>query len=383
MFLEKEEEKILDGEYGEVMEKCMKILVKLGDIYGADKLIDIKSVHSPGASYRVSGDAGLNFVEEVSKKAKFKCSTTLNTGGMDLENWKEHNIPEYFAEKQLRLTRAYEKMGAISCHTCTPYFIGNLPLENEDIAWGESSAICFANSVIGARTNREGGPSALAAGVIGKVPDYGYHRDENRKGDFLFKINTEVKTVREFGALGYYVGKIVGRKVPVFENLKNTTLDNLKALSAALASSGAVSLFLMKKEEDLERIEIDEEDLKEVYEKFGDKGKPDIVCIGCPHASIFEIKEIASILKGKKLDTECYILTSKPIKSLSDRMKYTEIIEKAGGKIVCDTCPILTAKESMNYDLLYTNSAKLAHYAPGVCDIDVSLLELKDCLVVK
>ncbi|MCK4433813.1 MAG: DUF521 domain-containing protein, partial [Methanomicrobia archaeon] len=234
-----------------------------------------------------------------------------------------------------------------------------------------------------ARTNREGGPSALAAGVIGKVPNYGYHRDENRKGDFLFKIDTEIKTVREFGALGYYVGKIVGRKVPVFENLGNTNLDNLKALSAALASSGAVSLFLMKKEENLEKIKVDKNDLKGVYEKFGDKGKPDIICIGCPHASISEIKEVASILYKKRVDAECYVLTSKPIKSLSDRMGYTEIIEKAGGKIVCDTCPILTAKESMDYDLLYTNSAKLAHYAPGICDIDVSLLEVKDCLVIK
>jgi predicted aconitase len=139
----------------------------------------------------------------------------------------------------------------------------------------------------------------------------------------------------------------------------------------------------MEKEENLEKIEVDKEDLKEVYEKFGDRGKPDIICIGCPHASISEIKEVALILKGKKLGAECYILTSKPIKSLSDRMGYTKIIEMAGGKIVCDTCPILTAKESMDYDLLYTNSAKLAHYAPGVCDIDVSLLELKDCLVIR
>ena len=170
MHLTAEEQKMLDGAYGETVRRSMKVLVALGDIYGADHMIEIKNVHSPGVSYRVAGDAGLGYVEDASRDAHFQVPLTLNTIGIDAEDWKKIGFPEDFSCKQLELSAAYEKMGAIPTNSCTPYLNGNLPMFGEHVAWGESSAVAFVNSVIGARTNREGGPTALAAAITGRVP---------------------------------------------------------------------------------------------------------------------------------------------------------------------------------------------------------------------
>ena len=244
MRLTEEEQKMLDGEYGKTVQKSMKVLVTLGKIYGADHMIEVRNVHSPGVSYRVTGDAGLNYVKEASEEVKFRVPMTLNTIGIDYQNWERMGFPKEFAEKQIELSQAYEKMGAIPTNSCTPYLNGNIPMMGEHVAWGESSAIAFVNSVIGARTNREGGPTALAAAITGRVPAYGYHLDENRKGTHLFKVEMELKTDKDFATLGYFAGNIVGPGVPVFEGIKERpTLENLKAMGAALASSGAVALY--------------------------------------------------------------------------------------------------------------------------------------------
>src|SRR5512137_99659 len=182
MYLTKEEEKILNGEKGEVMERLFRLLVNLGDIYNADKMISVGSVQVAGVSYKSIGEPGTEFLEDMaSKHAKVKVLTYLNPAGMDLENWKELGFPHNFANNQIRIMNAFKKMGIIITATCTPYLAGNLPRFREHIAWSESSAVCFSNSVIGARTNREGGPSALAAAILGKTPNYGFHIWENRQ----------------------------------------------------------------------------------------------------------------------------------------------------------------------------------------------------------
>ena len=154
MYLTKEEEKMLNGEYGEATRKAMEILVALGDIFGADRLIEVSSVQVAGVSYDNIGDAGLEFLNELAKDGKVKVTTTLNPAGMDIENWKSLGISEEFAEKQIQVIEAFKKLGIIPTCTCVPYLIGNLPRFGEHIAWSESSAVAFANSVIGARTNR-------------------------------------------------------------------------------------------------------------------------------------------------------------------------------------------------------------------------------------
>lgn len=393
MYLTDEEKAMLEGKQGELVKKCMEILVALGDVYGAERMIEISNVHSPGVSYRVTGDAGLDYVKEASEIGCFCIPTTLNTIGVDSENWKELGFPEEFSKKQLELNEAYEKMGAYSNYTCTPYLTGNVPLAGEHVAWGESSAIIFANSVLGARTNREGGPSALAAAVTGRVPAYGYHLDENRKGTHLVKVNMELKTDRDFAVMGYYVGQKVGKYVPVFENIKRRpTLENFKALGAALASSGAVALYHVvgftpeAPERDAvmadkyETIEFGEAEYKTVIKKFTLDQPVDLIVIGCPHCSINEMKQLATALEGRTIKNDMWVCVSRQVKSLADKMGYSEAIQKSGASIICDTCPILCPTSDKGYKAIATNSGKLAHYAPGLWNVDTALLQFEDCI---
>ncbi|MGQ0796861.1 MAG: aconitase X, partial [Methanobacteriota archaeon] len=158
----------------------MRILVAIGDLYGAERLVRIASAHVSGASLKMIGDPGLEFLEDFARTARVVVPTTVNPLGTDLRQWRELGVPPEFAEKQARIARAYEAMGVAPSYTCTPYET-HRPSFGEHLAWSESNAVCFANSVVGARTNREGGPSALAAAVVGSTPAYGLHVDAGRQ----------------------------------------------------------------------------------------------------------------------------------------------------------------------------------------------------------
>ncbi|MDI6884562.1 MAG: aconitase X catalytic domain-containing protein, partial [Hadesarchaea archaeon] len=277
---------MLAGEQGEVLERMFRLLVRLGDIYGADRMIPVGSVQVAGVSYKSIGDPGLEFLEDMAGKgAKVRVPTTLNPPGMDLEDWRELGFPEDFAEKQLRIMEAFKRMGIMMTATCTPYLVGNLPRFGEHIAWSESSAVSFANSVLGARTNREGGPSALAAAICGVTPNYGLHLDEKRKPNFLVKVSAELNDTADFGALGYHVGKIVKDGIPYFKGIKHGGTDQLKALGAAMAASGAVALYHIEgitpearlfETMGLETIEVGDKEIQETYKTLNTGKSADI-----------------------------------------------------------------------------------------------------------
>jgi predicted aconitase len=388
MHLTKNEERILNGEKGEVMERLFRLLVRLGDIYGADKMIPVGSVQVAGVSYKSIGDPGLEFLEDMtSKNAKVKVLTYLNPAGMDLEDWKEYGFPEDFAKNQLRIMGAFKKMGIVVTSTCTPYLAGNLPRFREHIAWSESSAVSFSNSVIGARTNREGGPSALAAAICGVTPNYGLHLWENRQPTVKIDVDVDLDFNSDFGALGYYVGKQVKNKIPYFTGIKNANTDQLKALGAAMAASGAVALYHIEnltpeadlvEKKGLETISVGKKELKETYTKLNSGKDPDIVILGCPHASLREISQLAEKVKDKKLKKPVWICTSRMMKEASDRMGFTEIIEKAGGNIVADTCMVVSPIEQMGYKTTGVNSGKAANYLPGFCKQNVVFANIDD-----
>ncbi|MDY6966040.1 MAG: aconitase X catalytic domain-containing protein [Halobacteriota archaeon] len=377
MYLTKDEEKMLEGECGEVAERMFRLLVRLGDIYGADKMIPVGSVQVAGVSYKSIGDPGLEFLEDYARKgAKVKALTYLNPAGMDLESWAEMGFPKDFAASQIRIMEAFKKMGIIVTSTCTPYLAGNLPRYREHIAWSESSAVSFSNSVIGARTNREGGPSALAAAICGVTPNYGLHLDEKRKSDIVIQVNTDLGQNSDYGALGYLVGKRVKNKIPYFIGLPESNTDQLKALGAAMAASGAVALYYVKDQtpdanlmdtEGLETIDVEKKDISETYEALNSGDSADIVILGCPHASLREISTVAAKLKGKRLEKPLWVCTSRIMKEAADRMGYTETIEEAGGKIVADTCMVVSPIEDMGYETTGVNSGKGANYLPGFC----------------
>jgi hypothetical protein len=377
MYLTKDEEKIMKGEKGEIPERMLRLLVSLGTIYGAEKMIPIESAQVSGVSFKSIGYPGLEFLEDLaSKGAKVKVLTFLNPAGMDLEDWKALGFSEEFGEPQLRIMEAFRQMGIVITSTCTPYLAGNLPKFGDHLAWAESSAISFANSVIGARTNREGGPSALAAAILGKTPQYGLHLTENRKAQLQIKVTSQLKTISDFGALGYMVGKQANNKIPYFTGIKSATVDQLKSLGAAMAASGAVALYHVEgitpeaetmKQSGLEKIEIGREEIREAYEKLNTGEEPDLVIFGCPHASIDELAGLAQKLEGKHLKKPVWVCTSRMNKEVANRMGYTKSIEQAGGKIVADTCMVVSPIEDLGFKTTGVNSGKAACYLPSFC----------------
>jgi len=395
VYLTGEEEKMLEGEHGEVIERMFRLLVRLGDIYGADKMIPVGSVQVAGVSYKSVGDPGLEFLQDVANKgAKVKVLTYLNPAGMDLEAWQEMGFPEEFARKQLEVMDAFGRMGIITTATCTPYLAGNLPRFREHLAWSESSAVSFANSVISARTNREGGPSALAAALCGVTPNYGLHLDENRKPTVKINIHDDVNLdySADFGALGYFVGKQVKNKIPYYTGIKEANTNHLKALGAAMAASGAVALYYIENltpeahlmdAGGLETIEVTKADLEEVYNTLNCDKEEDIAIFGCPHASLEEIAGLAKEVEGKTLKKPVWICTSRMMKEAANRMGFTEIIEKAGGKIVADTCMVVSPIEDMGYKVTAVNSGKAANYLPGFCKQEVVFNNIKSLIKEK
>lgn len=383
MYLTNKEEAMCNGEYGETIRKSMDILVALGDIYGAEKLVDITSAQVSGVSYKTIGQAGLEYLEDLAKddKGVATVTSTLNPPGTDLDNWDKFGFPEEFSIKQNQIVDAYGKLGITKTCTCTPYLVGNVPRFRDHISWSESSAVAFVNSVIGAMTNREGGPGALAAAIVGKTPLYGFHLQENRTADWIIDVETELSGA-DFGALGYIVGQNVGGDVPYF-TLRNTPNNNdLKTLGAALASSGSVALYHIEnvtpeydvadKSEASENITITKEDILQTREKLTTTDKEaDLICLGCPHASLEEIKKVADIVKGKTIKNKLWICTSINVKASADRMGYTKTIENAGGNIVCDTCMVVAPIEDMGFEVIGVNSAKAANYVPSMCGLDV------------
>jgi len=390
MYLTATEERMYDGEYGEAVEKSMKILVALGDIYGAEEMVEISSAQISGVSYKTIGDAGLEYLEELSNdpSARVRVQSSLNPAGVDLDMWRELGFSREFAERQGRIIDAYMRMDVMNTCTCTPYLIGNVPTPGSHVAWSESSAVIYANSVLGARTNREGGPGALAAAICGRTPSYGYHLDENRRANILVNVEDPLEGY-EYGALGYFVGGVVGEGVPFFEFQGRPSSDELKSLGAALASSGAIALYYVDglgrggaAGEFEDKISVDSfviEDSKDELSTTNDV--PDLVCLGCPHCSLNEIRVLAHYLSHGKIQCDLWVCTSYALKAAADRMGYGGLIGDSGGVMVSDTCMVVSPIEDLGFEVIGVDSAKAANYIPGMCGVDVVFDDWKKLLL--
>jgi len=379
---------MLAGREGHATRKAMQILVALGKIYGAEQMVPVSSVQVSGVSYKNLGDAGLEFLSGLAEDGRARVKTTLNPAGMNLTDWRSQGIDDEFAEKQLRVIEAYRRLGAeVSC-TCTPYLAGNEPTFGQHIAWGESSAVVYANSVIGARTNREGGPSALAASLTGRTPLYGLHLDENREPTQVVGVETPLRTPEDFAAMGYFVGKAVKDGIPYFRGVKRAGLEELKLLSAALASSGGVAMFHMEGVTPeagsiptrLEKIPFTSKELEETRAQLDDGGNPDFVSVGCPHLSFTEVARLARLLDGRKVTTEFWICCSREVKRKSDLVGYSRTIQESGAKFATDTCMVVAPVEELGYKVVATNSAKACHYLRN-SGLRVRFMSLDECVM--
>lgn len=386
--LTSEEKEMLEGKHGNATRKAMEIITTLGEIYGAKRLIPVSSVQIAGVSYHNLGEAGLEYLSELAVDGRTRVLTTLNPAGMDLVEWKKHGISEDFAENQQRVVDAFAKMGVITTCTCTPYLIGNLPHYGEHIAWAESSAVCFANSVIGALTNREGGPSALATALTGKTAEYGFHLQENRTAQVKYEIKAKLSNTDDFGLLGEVIGNRTGKKIPYIVGIDHATTEELKSFCASVATYGGVALFHMegitpnrspvpdeteivtKDDLDTARAELDDEE-----------ADIDFISVGCPHASIKEIAEIAKLLDGKKVGKgkTVWITTAKPTKDIAKKMGYYDIIEEAGAFLVADACCAVAPLEG-RFKGLMTDSAKACYYARGKNKFKTEINTIEKCI---
>lgn len=386
MKLAKEEKEMLEGKHGNAARMAMEILVALGEIYGATRFVPVSSVQVSGVSYHNLGDAGLEFLEDLARDGKARVLATLNPAGMDIEDWKKLGISDDFAQKQLAIINAFARMGMVVSCTCTPYFVGNLPGFGEHVAWGESSAVTFANSVLGARTNREGGPSALAAALTGRTPEYGLHLNENRQAQLRVVVKAELHGTSDFAALGYVLGKNGGNRIPYMTGIRKASMEELKALCAALPTYGGPSIFHIrgitpnKTRKPKDVMEISEEDIRDAYAALNDEDEEvDFVSVGCPHASINEIRKIAKLLEGKRVKVEFWIATARQTKELADRAGYSKTIEGAGAKFACDTC-MAVAPLRGRFRVMAIDSAKGCYYARGSNAFRTKFGTLEECV---
>ncbi len=370
---------MLDGAHGRATQKAMEILVALGTIYGAERMTPVTSVQIAGVSYDNLGDAGLHFLSEMAEGGgRARVLTTLNPAGMDIENWRALGIDRDFAVNQMRVIDAFARMNVITTCSCTPYLFGNSPHFGEHIAWAESSAVCYANSVIGARSNREGGPSALAAALTGVTPEYGFHLDETRRPGVMVEVKARLVENHEFGALGILIGKkleaYARRPIAYIAGVERASLENLKSFCASIATYGGAALFHMQgvtPETDRyappdETLTVTPSDLDAAVRSLSLAATEEIdfVSLGCPHLSIKEIARIAELLEGKKVTKEFWITTARPTKHIADRMGYTAIIEASGAKFAADTCCVVAPIKG-RFNTLVTDSAKACYYASG------------------
>jgi predicted aconitase len=395
MRLTDEERSMLQGDQGEGVRKAMEIVVALGTIYEAQDLVSISHVQVSGVSYKNLGDAGLDFLREwAAQGARIRVPTTLNPAGMDLLHWEKLGFPADFAAQQQAVLDAFASMGIQNTCTCTPYLVGYAPRLGDHIAWGESSAISFANSVLGARTNREGGPGALAAAICGRTARYGLHLDENRAPQFLVDVRCPIQRDADWSALGYSVGRRVANGVPYLRGLEHAACNatNLKLFGAAMAASGAVALYHIEgvtpEAENFSQISnfkghgIGIASLDEGYAELNHSTTDsiDLVWIGCPHASLDEIERIADRLHGRLVRTALWITTARQVRDEAGRRGWLDRIQASGGRIVSDTCLVVAPVEALGFRSMATNSGKGAFYGPSHAHVATHFGSLDQCL---
>lgn len=388
MDLTREEQAVLDGESGEGAQKAMELVVALGKIYGAENLVDITSAHLSGASYKTIGDGGLLYLEDMVRgNARVKVPSTLNPVGMDRTRWKEMHISEEFAEKQLRIIELYGSMGIKTTCSCTPYTGANVPKKDDHVAWAESSALSFVNSFIGARTNREGGPGALAAAILGKTANYGLHIKENRRPTVV--IDADIgDTLFEHSLLGQAVGMEIGNGIPYYRGIR-PGLEEGKTMAAAMAAAGAVPMFHVEdvtpesRDFDisgLEAIHIGKKELENAEDRLNTTDDVQLISLGCPHLTEKEMHEIASLLRGKKKkgDTEIWFCTSAEVR---DRCPEDVRIMEEFGPVLADTCMVVSPIEG-TFSRTGTNSCKAGNYLPTLCSQRVMCRDIAQLLKV-
>jgi len=401
MHLTDEEKQMLSGDAGEAARLSMELLVKIGDVYGAKQMVSVRSVHA--ACVYPEFSVAVEMMEKFADLGgKFRTVTTANPilNPQNMGRWEDMPEPNELKQATIRQINSIKRMGVIPNWSCTPYFQGNLPRLGEPVSWVESSAIIFANSVLGARTNRTTMGVDLASAITGRVPNFGLLLPENRAGTALVRVDFKLERLFDYGTIGFIIGKVFAGEVPVIEGLPSTTTANqLKVMGAAAAIKGGIALYhalgitpeaktkkeaFHGKKPEFE-LEIGEKDIKAATEEISTirNGKIDAVLVGCPHPSVEEIKELAYILNGRKIRKNikfCLFAASDTV-NWSRKMGYIDILEESNVRIFEGDCIIFHSTREWGWKNVATNSAKYACSLPSnPTYFDVLYTDLKGCV---
>jgi predicted aconitase len=413
MRLTDEELRMRDGAEGGAVAAAMDLLIRYGEALGAERLVETRNVAgtmtqpSP-AKARLVAEGGwakayavinLDSDEELDIPRMRVPTCQLQHGFSDdaegLTGYRKESI-----ELQGDAESYFSERGVNILATCTPYQVGNLPVRNEHCAWMESSAVVYANSVLGARTNCEGGASTGAAALTGKIPYWGLHLPENRHATHVVRSTSRVETFQDWGMFGYFVGEAVQEARPaVIGDLGQPDLADLKHFGAATATSGGVELYhlpgITPEAPTLEaafggapvpdELVYGDAERRWVYETLnaqGDSEDVDFILLGCPHASLDQLAEIAHLLEGTRLHegTRLWVMTPRALRAMADRNGYTRAITRAGGHVLTDSCPAMSRAAPPGTKVLATDSAKQAHYLPAILGIEAWFGTTAECV---
>jgi hypothetical protein len=401
--LSNQDQAMLTGEHGPATKMAMTIIVRMAQFHRAERLLDIEQAHIDSAIYM--GPAGLEFAERLAGLgARVRVPATLNVSAVDEYHWQEWAVPPVWAEQAQRQMAAYAEMGCRPTWTCAPYQVDLIPKFGQQLAWGESNAIVFANSVIGARTERYPDLLDICAAITGRVPAVGLHLTENRAGQVLMPL-VEVPEILQqddsfYPVLGHLLGKIARDRIPVVTGLTaQPTEDQLKALGAASASSGTVALFHLvgvTPEAPSQAAAFQGREPKEIYPITVERLRAarrelttatigealDLVILGSPHFSLAEFKQLAPLVAGKqKHDRVKFLVTSsRAMAMLAQKAGLLEPLQQFGAQLTVDTCILASPMLPPEIKRLMTNSAKYAYYAPGMLNTEITFGSLADCV---
>ena len=397
-----EEQAIAAGRDGPGAAMAMRLVADSAKLLGAPRLIPIASAHIDGALYH--GDSGTLFAERlVEGGARVKVRATLNVGALDLTGCSRVRLEEPQRGMARRMMEAYRALGCEPSWTCAPYQAGHRPALGTDVAWGESNAVVFCNSVLGARTNRYGDFLDIACAIAGRAPDYGLHRAENRRARFVFDVSgltpSFLGSEIAWPVLGSLYGRLAGNAIGVVTGIvAHPGDDALKAFGAAAASSGAVGLFhiagvtpeapdaatALGGEPAEETISVTPQMAADAQLRLStaERGsRIDAVAIGSPHLSLAEFERLAALVGKRRLTVPLHACTGRHVLERLKTDGLKDVLERAGVVIVADTCVVVTPiLPDMAGGVLMTNSGKFANYAPGNTGYDVLYGSLADCV---
>ena len=396
-----EDRALLSGSDGEATALAMRILVSAAELLRARSLVQITSAHIDGCLYH--GDGGVEFAETlVAAGGQVAVPTTLNVGALDLLHPDSVRVDQSKTSMARRQMDAYVSMGAQPTFTCAPSQIGHEPGVGEQVAWGESNAIAFANSVLGARTERYGDFLDACCALTGRAPLYGLHIAKNREAKVVVDVTAVPGALKDqdvfYPVLGTWLGLEVGREIPLIVGLPPTvTRDQLKALGASAASTGAVALFhvlevtpeaptldaVISKDGPVRQIALKPDMVKRALGRLttADAAEQiDAVAVGSPHFSITEFEALLKLIRGRCFAVPFYACTARATLRDLERRGDLHVLREAGVEIVADTCVVVTPILPESGSVLMTNSGKFAHYGPSNTGYDVVYGSLEDCV---